>query len=175
LKKKQKINTGVPWPSGGGGLKRSHTEQNFEIRTVTWYSLFMDKKKINRSVQENTKMTFVRSGGPGGQKVNKTNTKVRAVLYVKDIDGLSDDERSQLRQKLSNLINSEGQLCISVQDERYQESNRKTALQRIENSIVTAARIAKKRKKTKPTKAAKEKRLKVKKLRSEIKRNRKKL
>ena len=88
---------------------------------------------------------------------------------------ISDEERISLRQKLAAIINSQDCVFLDVDDERYQELNRKIALSRVENRIVTALKIPKKRKKTKPTQASKERKLKLKRIRSELKRSRAKI
>lgn len=132
----------------------------------------MDRTKLHDSLANRIQMTFARSGGAGGQNVNKVNTKVHATIYIEEIGGLTDYERMLVKQRLANDINSEGQLTLDVQDERFQEKNREIALSRMENKIVQATHIAKPRRKTKPTHASKERRLKIKKLRSEIKKNR---
>ncbi|MBQ9207802.1 MAG: aminoacyl-tRNA hydrolase [Treponema sp.] len=127
---------------------------------------------LHESIITNTQFTFARSGGKGGQNVNKVNTKVHLVLPLASIAGITEDERSRLQKKLSSIINGDDCLFLDVDDERFQEVNRKIALARIESRIVNALKVPKKRKKTKPTKASREKRLKLKKIKSEIKRNR---
>ena len=77
--------------------------------------------------------------------------------------------------KLAAIINAEDCIVLNVDDERFQEVNRKIALDRIENRIVQALVVPKKRKPTKPTKASKERKLKLKKICSEIKKGRAKV
>ena len=127
---------------------------------------------LHESIITNAQFTFARSRGKGGQNVNKVNTKVHLVLPLASIAGITEDERSRLRAKLSSVINGDDCLFLDVDDERFQEVNRKIALARIESRIVNALKVPKKRKKTKPTKASREKRLKLKKIKSEIKKSR---
>lgn len=134
----------------------------------------MDRTKLHLSIVNNSQLSFARSGGAGGQNVNKVNTKVHLTLPLEKLDGVNEADISLIRQKLKKNINSEDQLFIDCDEERFQERNRELALARLENKIVVATHTRKKRKPTKPTKASKEKRLHLKKIRSQIKKSRNK-
>ncbi len=135
----------------------------------------MNRNELHESIIKNSQITFARSGGNGGQNVNKVNTKVHLALPLESLGGITEEEKLMLRTRLSSIINKEGFIFIDVDKERFQERNRTIALARIENRILQALQVQKKRIKTKPTKASKERKLKLKKIRSEIKKNREKI
>lgn len=127
---------------------------------------------IEELVTRAVDVSFSRSGGSGGQNVNKVNTKVTARVAIQDLDELSDSQRNRIREKLSNRINSDDELVIQVQEEREQRRNREIAVRRLTNLIRHALKRQKPRKPTKPSRGARERRLREKRRRSDIKKNR---
>lgn len=93
--------------------------------------------------------------------MNKVNSKVHLMLPVSAIGGIREEERVKIRVKLATILNKEDCLFLDVDDERYQERNREIALVRLENRIVQALAVQKKKPK-KPTKTSKERKLKLK-------------
>jgi ribosome-associated protein len=110
-----------------------------------------------------------RSGGPGGQNVNKVNTKVELRFNVVKSLSLAENEKTIILVMLKNRINSEGDMLIVSQSERTQLMNRKKADEKFFKLLASALTPKKKRKSTKPTLASKTKRLEKKKKRGEIK------
>ena len=111
---------------------------------------------------------FVRASGPGGQNVNNVSTAVELRFNVLS-SSLPDDVRMRLMAMAGKRINQEGVLLIDSREHRTQAQNREAARARLTALIQAAAVRPKKRRKTKPTKAAKEKRIESKKKRSAIK------
>ena len=114
------------------------------------------------------------SGGPGGQHVNKTETKVILEWDVFTSEAISVEEKERLQHKLKNNITKEGVFQMNSAQTRSQHKNKKLVIERFLNIIEASLQQKKKRKPTKPSKTAKLKRLKKKKLHSEKKANRKK-
>jgi ribosome-associated protein len=127
---------------------------------------------LRQSILSNAEVAFSRSGGPGGQNVNKVNTKVTLRIRMSDLDGLSEPELERVKSLLSNRISNSGEIVIDSEEERSQRANLKRAYFRMETLITSAAKLYKRRRPTKPDKAVKEKRLKMKKRQSQKKADR---
>jgi ribosome-associated protein len=113
-----------------------------------------------------------RSSGPGGQNVNKVNTKVELRFSVKFSSLLTDLEKVLIFNKLKNRITNDGELVIVSQSERTQLMNKKAATEKFFEVISKALTIQTKRRSTRATLASKLKRLERKKIRGVIKKNR---
>ena len=113
-----------------------------------------------------------RSGGPGGQHVNTSSTRVELAWDVAGSPSLSDEQRARIREKLANRISGEGVLLLAASEHRSQHQNREAVTERLVELVRQALVVQKPRKKTRPGKAAREARLKAKRHRSELKRMR---
>ncbi len=117
---------------------------------------------------------FSRSRGPGGQNVNKVNTKATAIFDVMASKGLSVAQKERIKKKLSSRLSRNGILVVSSDRFRSQKANREDALKRIASILEEALKERPKRKRTTVSASAKERRLREKKHRSRIKKARKK-
>lgn len=115
-----------------------------------------------------------RSGGKGGQNVNKVSSKVELIFNVSNASFLSDEEKSLLQEKLANRLDNEGNLHIVSQEDRSQLLNKQRTVIKLMNLLTKSLQVQKKRKPTKIPKAVIEKRLTTKSITSSKKENRKK-
>ncbi|MBJ6107773.1 aminoacyl-tRNA hydrolase [Hymenobacter sp. BT523] len=116
-----------------------------------------------------------RSSGPGGQNVNKVESRVELRFPLRESQVLTEAQKELILEKIGNQLTAEGLLLVTVQDDRSQLRNKEIALARFHELLLKSLRRPKPRKATKPSKAAVRKRLEGKKLHSDKKANRRKL
>ena len=109
---------------------------------------------------------FSTSGGPGGQHANRSNTRVEAALDLTTAPGIADDTRAVLITKCGEV------LTVVVDDTRSQHRNRQVALERLQEKLAAALQRPKRRRKTKPSRGAVQRRLKAKKVQADKKKAR---
>jgi ribosome-associated protein len=118
----------------------------------------------SESIRSEIAFRFSRSSGPGGQHANKSSTRAEALFDVEQSSGLTEAERRRVLEKLGPVVRA------VAQDERSQLRNRELATERILEQLREATKVRRKRTATKPTRAAKERRLDEKKRRGVTKR-----
>jgi len=132
----------------------------------------LDAVLLHQSIHAYAEAGFSRSGGPGGQNVNKVNTKVTLKMRLCELAGLSETELERAKLLLANRISNDGEIVITSEEERSQRTNLTRAYFRMEALIAAAAKLPKRRRPTKPSKAAREKRLQAKKRQAQKKADR---
>jgi ribosome-associated protein len=131
--------------------------------------------RISRSLnipEKEVSYSFSRSSGPGGQNVNKTSTRVTLLFDVDSSESLSEAERALLKRRLARRIGKDGVLRVVCQQYRTQAANRREALGRFVELMKAALKRERKRRFTRVPEVVKEERLRDKKHRSRIKRDR---
>ena len=121
---------------------------------------------------DDLRYAFTRSGGPGGQNVNKVSTKVELRIRVTDLRRFGPDDLERLQSIGGRFLTAAGEIVITSEETRSQLENREAALARLKGLITAATTRPKIRRKTKPTRGSKERRLKNKKEASQRKNRR---
>jgi ribosome-associated protein len=127
-----------------------------------------------RKLEEEFMFLTSRSGGPGGQNVNKVSTKVELRFNILVTRLLSEEEKSLILKKLKNKINKESELILVSQSERTQLLNKQNVIEKFFDLVAKALTIPVKRRATRPTLSSKLKRVETKKLRGQVKMTRRK-
>ncbi len=133
--------------------------------------------EINDSVFipiDELRFTATRSGGPGGQNVNKLNTRITLLFDLEKSAGLDDFQKQRVRERLANRINKDGVLRVVSQEHRTQGANRQAAIDHFARLIAAALKRRPTRRKTRIPRSVVERRLEKKSIRGEIKRSRRK-
>jgi ribosome-associated protein len=125
-----------------------------------------------RVPEDAVRLQYARSSGPGGQNVNKVNTKAELWIPVAAIIGLTDAARARLSKLAGSKLTLSGEIHISADNRRSQEMNRAEVFERLRELIVQARHEPRRRRQTKPSKRAKQRRIDDKKRRGDIKSNR---
>jgi ribosome-associated protein len=155
----------APTQSPGRNAQNNETAQDTHNVIQITPELALDRNEIH--------ISYVQSSGPGGQNVNKVATAAQLRFDVAQSPSLPENVRERLLKLAGKNVTQEGWLVIDARRFRTQKRNRQDAIDRLVAYIRAALREPKQRRKTKPSRAAKQRRLESKRRRSEVKRLRK--
>ncbi len=135
-----------------------------------------DELRVNRKTgipPQELRFTFSRAGGPGGQNVNKVNTKAELRFDLLDSPSLTPGQKDRARRRLASRLTRDGEIVIRCGKHRSQQQNRQACLERLAELLQKSLARPKPRKPTRPSRASREKRLRDKRKRAEKKDRRK--
>ena len=135
----------------------------------------INKVNLSMDIKGEIKFNTARSGGKGGQNVNKVETMVEGYWKIATSNLFNEAQKALLIEKLANKITQEGFLLVKSQTERSQLANKLLVIQKMNQLVKKALIVAKIRRPTKPSRASKEKRIETKKKYGEIKQTRMKV
>jgi ribosome-associated protein len=153
--------------------KRKEHPANCQLKTANFFTfsaMNVTKTDLQREVIYKTS----RSGGKGGQNVNKVSTKVELLFGVEQSTLFTEEEKQLLLQKLQSRLNRDGYVQVMSEEERSQYLNKEKAIEKLHQLLAKALLVPKPRKPTKPSKAMKEARLEKTRLQSAKKADRRK-
>ena len=125
---------------------------------------------MRECLKQELKFRTSRSSGPGGQHVNKTESRVELLWCLWESECLNEEQKRQVSTRLSKRLNADGTLILASEKSRSQHRNKAELTDRFVELILASLVPAKKRRPTRPTRASIDKRIRNKKIRGEIKR-----